>query len=264
MSEETAVPSVRGGSFHKEGVAKEEKMRIAICDDDRNIVEEVQQYIMEIQKQLDVDLELYLFSKANELTNDIHEDKQYDAVILDIEIGNENGIELAKKIKKKYPTTAIIFMTGYHQYVYDVFDVQPCGFLKKPIKKEQVFHVITKAVELCDESPVLTYSKGGSQYKVYLKDVACITSDKREIVLHTVYGEKSYYGKLDEIEQTLQNQSKSFVRVGQSVIINMHYLTEISYCELSISVNDKIERFNISQKYRPYVRKKCFPLWKLS
>lgn len=124
---------------------------------------------------------------------------------------------MEEKIKEKYPTTAIIFMIGHFQYIYDIFKVQPCGFVKKPVKKENVAHVFKIAVQLYDTMPVFYYKSNKSFYKVYLKDIYYIISQKRQIILKTAGNDKMYYGKLDETETELQRISSNFMRIGQSV-----------------------------------------------
>lgn len=66
----------------------------------------------------------------------------YDIVFMDIEMSVLNGIETAKKIRKSNQKMVIIFVTDYQEYVYDVFDVLPFRFLRKPCSEEEVLAVL--------------------------------------------------------------------------------------------------------------------------
>lgn len=239
-------------------------MRIAICDDEKEILEEVTGYLQELQKEAEEKLELRPFQNAEDLLYEIEEMAPYDIVFLDIEIGSSNGISVAENIKKRYPTTVIIFMTGFYQYVYEVFDVQPSGFLRKPLKKEEFEHVFYKAVYQCDSMPALEYNNKGYFYRVFLKDIWFITSEKRQIILMLKDREERYYGKMDEVEESLLRLSNNFWRISQSVIINTRYLKEINYHTVTLENGDDKWTFNISQAYRVSIREKCMELWKLS
>lgn len=239
-------------------------MRIAVCDDEKEILEEVAGYLQELQKEEEQKIDIRSFQNAEDLLYEIEEMAPYDIVFLDIEMGTRNGISVAENIKKRYPTTLIIFMTGYYQYVYDVFDVQPCGFLRKPLRKDEFKHVYDKAVQQCDRRPVLEYNNKGHFYRIFLKDIWFITSEKRQIVIMLKDGEARYYGKLAEVEQSLHKRSNNFWRISQSVIINNRYLKEISYHTVTLENGEDKWTFNISQAYRVSIREKCMDLWKLS
>jgi DNA-binding LytR/AlgR family response regulator len=239
-------------------------MHIAICDDEKEIVDAVKYDIIEIQKDMEIQLKISTYVSGEELECDIDEHKQFDVVFLDIEIGKVNGIQLAEKIKKQCPTTAIVFMTGHCQYVYDVFDVQPCGFVKKPIIKERIEHVFKKAAEITDAIPTLTFHKNRASYQLCLKDVVYISSNKRVITVYTTDGEKTFYGKIDEIERTLKEKSSFFVRISQSVIINANFTIDVGYRSVTLKINEEEKSFNISQSYRIQAREAFLDLWKLS
>lgn len=239
-------------------------MRIAICDDEKEIMEEMKGYLCAVQRKLDSKMDIHLFNDAEDLIYEIDEMPPYDIVFLDIEIGSYNGIQIAERFRTKHPATVIIFITGHYQYVYDVFDVQPCGFIRKPLKKEDVEHVFCRAIEQCENMPVLEYSYNSHFYRVYLKDICYITSEKRLINIVKSEDQGTFYGKLDDVEQKLQRMSGNFLRINQSVIINIRYIKEINYHMVILESSNHRWTFNISQKYRVQVRTRCMKMWKLS
>ena len=61
-----------------------------------------------------------------------------EVVILDIQMRNMSGVELAKEIKRKAPHTNIIFATGYSAYMKEALQMHASGYLLKPITATQV------------------------------------------------------------------------------------------------------------------------------
>ena len=59
-----------------------------------------------------------------------------DLALLDIDMPDMSGIELALRIKNRSPDTAVIFLTGYAKYAVDAFAVRASGYLLKPVSKE--------------------------------------------------------------------------------------------------------------------------------
>ena len=91
-------------------------MKIVICDDEKIFVDKT----YDIVKKYCEDDEISCYEDAEQLLNDI-ENSTYnnDIYILDIEIDNINGLDIAKKIREKDTSALIIFLTNYDKYVYD-------------------------------------------------------------------------------------------------------------------------------------------------
>lgn len=100
-------------------------MNIAICDDNVNFVNWLEEIVLHAPHEVDI------FLDGGELLSYIDKSRSsYDTIFLDIEMNGLNGIETAKKIRKNNQNVLIIFVTEYQEYVYDVFEVLPFRFLK--------------------------------------------------------------------------------------------------------------------------------------
>ncbi|PWT25715.1 response regulator [Butyrivibrio fibrisolvens] len=53
--------------------------------------------------------------------------------LLDIDMPEMTGLELAEKMKDKCPEIKIIFLTGYSEYAVDAYAIHASGYLLKPI-----------------------------------------------------------------------------------------------------------------------------------
>ena len=71
--------------------------------------------------------------------------ERVDVALLDIDMPDMTGIELAAAIHEMQPDAAVIFLTGYAQYALDAFQVHASGYLLKPVKREQLAREITYA-----------------------------------------------------------------------------------------------------------------------
>ena len=104
----------------------------AICvDDERLLVEELAAMCMELPEISEVKSFVWASDALDWLENN-----SVDLALLDIDMPEINGIQLAAKIKSKWPETAIVFITGYSQYAVDAFAVRAVGYLMKPVSKE--------------------------------------------------------------------------------------------------------------------------------
>lgn len=74
-------------------------------------------------------------------------EKTCDLLILDIEMGEINGMELAKRLREKADSLPILFVTGYSEYMNEGYEVEALHYLLKPVDKEKLFAVLDRYVK---------------------------------------------------------------------------------------------------------------------
>ena len=116
-------------------------MRI-ICVDDEELVLNFVVYLCEQLPEAD---EVIGFTKPTEALEWL-KSNQIDLAILDIDMPQIDGINLAVQIKQQTPKTAIIFLTGYSQYAVEAFSIHAHGYLLKPINKEKLYSEVRYAL----------------------------------------------------------------------------------------------------------------------
>lgn len=108
-------------------------MRIIALDDEKIALEGLTEAI----RQAEPYAEIYGFSEA-EAALEFFRRTPCDVAILDIQVWDMNGVELAKKMKLLQPDINIIFMTGYGDYMEAAFDMHASGYLMKPSTSEKI------------------------------------------------------------------------------------------------------------------------------
>lgn len=71
-------------------------------------------------------------------------DKKPDLLFLDIKIGTVNGVELAAAIQEAHPELPIVFVTGFHEYAVQAFELNALDYLVKPIQKDRLRKTIQR------------------------------------------------------------------------------------------------------------------------
>lgn len=124
----------------------------AICVDDEPLTLE---YTVEMCRKLPQIHSVEGFTHAGDALAWL-ENQTADMALLDIDLPDMNGLELAAHIKELSPDTAIIFLTGYSQYALDAFAVHAVGYLLKPVGQEKLADTVAWALrgrkELRNES----------------------------------------------------------------------------------------------------------------
>ena len=208
------------------------KLRTAICDDQREVLESLK----EILYETDLVSTVIAYKNIRELRDDLQDGKEVDLLIMDIcheldpgmtkEDQNKNGIDFAYELNQQFPFLQIIYMTGYNdRYSQDIFlkPVRLTGFLTKPIQIEYVKKLLLLVIERMklDEQEKLIVS-GRSRQTFLLWEIVYIKSRAHVTEIHTSDG-KVYEcrEKLSELEEQVNH---NFVRCHQSYLVNMQHV----------------------------------------
>ena len=127
-------------------------LRIAICDDESQYVENHTNVIEQVLKQCGSVGELSKYTHSDNLLYDITEDQFfYDLILLDVEMPEYSGMELAAKIKPYLPNVKIIFITSHIEYAIDAFELSIFRYVPKNDMEKRLPVAIRDAVKLIEK-----------------------------------------------------------------------------------------------------------------
>lgn len=208
------------------------KYRIAICDDEQNQIEYIASIVTSWSNHKGHSCEIRTFASAEAFLFEYEEDKAYDILLLDVEMKNMNGIELAKRIRKDNNRAEIIFITSHFEFVGEGYEVDALHYLIKPISAEKLTQVLTKAAEkISVEPPSVVISCEGETVKLYEADIRYVESFLHYIVIHT----KDNEYKIKENISVFENKvSDVFYRIHRSYLVSLKHITRISRTSVNI------------------------------
>lgn len=226
-------------------------MKIAICDDNRTVIEQVEQYIEIIN---DRSIEYEVFFCAEELHKYIEKyEKEFDVFILDIEMKEMSGIDFAKKLREKNTSALIVFMTSYSQYVFDVFETITFNFIEKPLTFEKIKKVLKKTKKYLGfsrNSFSFTYRK--NSHNISFSNISYFEKDGRKLCIYTT-DDKAYQCNMRLKEIWLQLDSEIFGMLNKSLIVNISNIESIAGDNVILQDGKKLY---ISRNYRKELKKK--------
>lgn len=231
-------------------------LKIAICDDNQEFVETIQEYAGELEiKYSYLKIEIEAFLDSNDFLEKLKLGYEYDVVFLDIQMPRLNGLELGRIMNEKY-NTLIVFISVSVDYFVQMFDIKPFGFLNKPIKFSEfqhVFMVIYKYISNLND--FFEFKTGKTKIRVKLKDIIYFESDKRQVILHAKEKIFKFYGKVSDIHNSISQGE--FMFIHKSYLINYSHIYKIQYDYVIMSNGDKL---NISERKRKKIRQEYIRL----
>lgn len=73
--------------------------------------------------------------------------KEYDLYLLDIEVGEESGLDYGISIRDTNQLAEIIFITSHDRFALKGYEARPLGYLLKPVDKEKLVELIQSVQE---------------------------------------------------------------------------------------------------------------------
>ena len=212
--------------------------KIAICDDveeERNILSTI---VERWSEQTNNKVITENFPSAESFLFDYEEHKDYDILLLDVEMKELSGIDLAKQIRKENKRVEIVFITSHFEFAGEGYEVDALHYLVKPVREEKLFEVLTKAVEaLKKEPPYVVIECEGETIKLVQDEILYVESQLHYINICTKKKEYKMKRNLSSFEQELEEY---FFRAHRSYLVNLKEVIRISRAGVVVSGNVEV------------------------
>ena len=206
--------------------------RVAIVDDSNIDAEYVQHILNTWAQDRKASAQAQRFTSAENFLFHYADDKAWDILLLDIEMGAMDGVALAKRLRKTNDTVQIVFITGYSDYISEGYEVAALHYLMKPVKKEKLFDVLDRTVKkLQKNEKVLNLEISGEMVRIPIYQIHYAVVFGNYVTIH---GAADYTLKmtLGELEKQLDDR---FYRVGRSCIVNLTNIARVTKTEIKLS-----------------------------
>ncbi len=202
------------------------KLNIAICDDEAAQIEYLSSLVEQWAASTGNVAVLKSFCSAESFLFEYEENKNYDILLLDIQMKEIDGIGLAKEVRKYSKDTQIVFVTGYDKYISDGYDVAALHYLMKPVSFEKISEVLSRAAEnLGKTSPAILINTNGENIKLFLSDIYCIEAVGHTLKITCADGDITVNQSLSSFKNNIGND---FIFTHRSFIVNLEHIKRIS------------------------------------
>lgn len=224
-------------------------MKIAICDDDRDYLNNVFRPIAEAAvKRSGADAKITFFDDPRELL-EMFSKEGCDVVVLDIDMPHMNGKELAGELRLLDSSFFLVFATSYRDEVYNTIPYRINAFLTKDGGSERMISELSRVIEerekflpeLYAAEIVLNGERKLMRFAV--SDLFYFCCISRRVYLHTAKREYQLADSrfADAEERFLNN---GFYEICRGWIVN---ISKISLVERSAVTLDNGERLPLSR-----------------
>lgn len=152
----------------------------------------------------------------------------FDLLILDIQMGRMNGMELAKKIREKNKSVQIVFLTGLKEYALEGYEVGAVRYLIKPLKQDALDMLLDgiwqESQKVRQESYVFTCN--GETCRIAYDEIVYVEANGH--YLNMVTAQNAYQWKASFTSVSQDFEKMGFFLLRRGLYVNLEYVRRIS------------------------------------
>ena len=149
-----------------------------------------------------------------------------DAAIIDIQMPQMSGIELARELQSLSQPPAVIFATAFEEYGVAAFEVRAVDYLLKPIRRERLLDALNRVAEMraaqAQAEPAsharshFSVTERGRLHLIPVAEARYLKAEQKYITLRTREREYLLEDSLTRLEEEFGSR---FVRIHRNCLV---------------------------------------------
>ena len=206
--------------------------RVAIVDDRVTAAQFVRDLLIDWSENRQLGIQAQTFSSAESFLFRYAEDKDWDILLLDIEMGAMDGVTMAKRVRRDNEAVQIVFITGYSDYISEGYEVAALHYLMKPVNREKLLTVLDRTLDKRrQQERCLILESAGELVRIPFYEIRYLDVRQNYVTVHAK-DDHTVKRTLGDFEKELDSR---FCRVGRSMIINLSFIQRVTKTEVRLS-----------------------------
>lgn len=240
-------------------------MRFLICDDDAKFADRLQERLYRLLDGVQRNVLIDCVTSWEEMAK--IEAQKYDIAFLDIDMGQINGMDLARQLRAGYPDIILIFVTNYVQYSLEGYEVRALRYLLKEQLDEKLAECLHAALQFYrKERSFVRLSSDSEEIDILPAHIVYAETELRRIKLHLQHDVRDILMlsiTMKKLTDLLTD--RGFLRIHQSYLVNMAYIQRIKSTGVWLSDGTAlpVSARNYSELKQKYLRWKGMKRWNM-
>lgn len=235
-------------------------MRIAIVDDDMEFAGKAEKTVVDYCREAGEEISVSRFSEGSLLLRELGEKRNYDVYILDVEVPELDGLDLARKIRETEEDANIVILSGFEKYALPAYKVRACDYIMKDKYKDEIPSVLDRirkeklSRDECYSIQTATWVK-----RMRFDEILCLEKEKKYVVFYCTEGQ-CYRERTTLGEVYGQLPQERFIYVNKGCIVNMKHVSSFRKDEVGLN-NDGVIHV-VSRGMLSKVREELLRYWR--
>ena len=202
-------------------------MKIAVCDDENIIVEEITSYI---KKDFPVS-EVRAYSNGESFM--AASEERPEVLLLDIDMPGISGMEVAAALTREKVSTLIVFVTAHDELVYDSFKYHPFAFVRKKFLEEELKADLSDCEkQLESRNKNFVFQNASKLVTLAQSEILYFEGQANYLAIHTTSDEYKMRSTMAGVEKELEDSD--FLRIHKGFLVNLEHIRVLKVEELEL------------------------------
>ena len=212
-------------------------IRIAMCDDNEKMLPIIAGAAKSAFQAQGVETEISLFTAGEELLKSL-DNTHYQLILLDIEMPGMDGIDVGRKLCAMGDDVKIVFVSETESRVFESFQVQPLGFVRKSNFLNDITAVAELYLRTCTKEEtggVLELNTRTGAMTVKTRAIRYVEGNGNYQLLYLEGKKEPLEVKMtmDKLEQ--MTEPSGFIRVHKGFLVNYQFIHRVMSGEIILS-----------------------------
>ena len=213
-------------------------LSILICDDDTSMVAAMRATTESVLRELGAKAKIHTFTDADSISKQILSDCDIALLDIDFDGAEQNGMDIARKLRSLRSDTVIIFVTNFIEYAPAGYEVRAFRYILKRDLQTDLNAILPLALKQLNQE-TLPIQVNGEIIKVPLDDILYLEVQQHNVTVVTrkltsdrKQKEYDFYASLTDLEERLE--PLGFLRIHKSYLVNMKHLKKFQCREATL------------------------------
>ena len=216
--------------------------RVAILDDEREYISLITSITKEYMLKQGFEYEIKTYTSSKDLINDYNAGQKYMIYLLDVEVPDMNGIEVAKLLRLKYWDSFIIYITNHIQYAVPAFEVNTFRYIPKNMLEEKLpdaYDAIKNVARRSNKQrKYYNFEIGGEGYRIKLSEILYLMKDGKYVKI--VCKKQSYKVRKNLGDILREIDSEDLLVIERGYAVNMQHVTSVRDRQVQLDNETKL------------------------
>ncbi len=204
-------------------------MRLAIVDDESVYRTHVAELINSVYGTEEVSC--YLYSDGSELIRSFENGFKLDAIFLDIEMKDVDGMTAAKKIREYTKDVPIIFLTSHTELAMDGYEVEAFRFLSKPVNEVKLRETLKDLEKKLKVDEKIVLHKDGEEIVNSVSELIYVEASNNSVRFCFKHDSVELRMKFTDAVSMVDGVSSDFCKIHRSYYVNLAHVKKLSASE---------------------------------
>lgn len=213
--------------------------KIAICDDSKTDLAALQRQTELILNERGIDYVIEAFFSGDALLQAARNfPNRFDMILLDVLLGEANGVDVAAQLRKNGTSSTIVMITVSPDFAMQGYKVNAWRYLMKPVDTEELKDALLSDYQRSGRHHELVFRVGTAVRRVQAEDIYYIETNGRGVAVHLQNEVFDAPQGISEIEKSLP--AGPLVRCHKSYIVNVEYIDNIKRYEATVRIRNHV------------------------